>query len=382
MRHLPILLAAALITVPLYAQTDPQEKPPWMPDLWAPETPVAEEPLPPPLAEDRPLALEENVHDELAAELAGLERSLGELALEETGETATPPPGAVPTAEELERTAYEELAATGHAPILARPTGAVFPFGETVPTLTCLPNRACDLELEAGEVVDGLALGDSARWQATQFFEGEETLKPHVLLKPGEAGLKTNLVLVTSRRTYHLELQSVSEEELENEGPAVYHHHVAFWYPESWARRLRTDEQLRAERAAREAEAQAVREAERKALTPVAQPFGAGSLWFGYEVELPRHRERRLPWQPVTVFDDGRRTFIVLPPVARAAPLPAVTGVLPDGGRFPVEVSLHGDWLVLPTLVEHLELVHGTGKERRFLTIRRHVPAGAEGGRS
>jgi type IV secretion system protein VirB9 len=322
---------------------------------------VAEAPPPDPWTEQL-LQIQQSI-----AEVDGLQEQLDhQLAAPQPPLSPEPAP-APQTWEDTERAAYEESKETGRSPILTRPTTRVFPFGREVPTLLCVPDRACDVELEAGEVVDGLALGDASRWQVEQFFEGEAgALKPHLLLKPIEFGLRTNAVVVTNRRTYHLELEATEETEDGDGAEATpYHHHVAFWYPERWARRLRTEEQRRA-----------VEQAQPTA-PALPDPLAAGKLRFSYRIEEPRRKTHRLPWQPVTIFDDGASTYLVLPPEAHESPLPVLLGRLPDGGHFPLNATLHGDWYVVPTLVEEMELVRGAGRERRWLSIRR-TGAGAE----
>src|SRR3569833_3317256 len=41
-----------------------------------------------------------------------------------------------------------------------------FPYGEYPPPLICAPLRACDVELESGETISNVALGDTVRGRA------------------------------------------------------------------------------------------------------------------------------------------------------------------------------------------------------------------------
>lgn len=347
---LALLLASPLAAQPLFPELFQDEPPPE-------EVQPTGDPgqsLPPdiPPEEVLPLAEESGAESDAGAltdELAVLEGSLAELAREL--EAAQPH---LPASRETqEREAFEELTETGHAPVLARPTGVVYPFGEAVPELVCAPDRACDLELEPGEVVDGVALGATDRWEVTQFFEGEgEGLTPHILLKPAGFDLATNLVVVTNRRTYHVELASIAEESED----LTFHHHVSFWYPQSWAERYRSDAQ----------EGDTAPAAPESDTDPGLDPAG---LNFAYEVTAPRRKRRRLRWRPRAVFDDGERVFIHLPPEAR--PLPAVVGVDSGGESFPLNEQFRDGTFVIPSLVREIELVTGTGKKRRSLTLER-----------
>ena len=85
----------------------------------------------------------------------------------------------------------------------------VFVFGSTLPTIVCAPLFVCDLALEPGEGVNDLNVGDNVRWKITPASEGAgESLITHVIIKPTDVGLITNLVLTTNRRTYTIKLVS------------------------------------------------------------------------------------------------------------------------------------------------------------------------------
>src|SRR3546814_5671299 len=88
----------------------------------------------------------------------------------------------------------------------------------------------------------------------------------------------TNIVINTSRRTYHLELRAT---------PATYMASVSWSYPEA---------ELIALRAA---------EAERERIAPVAAGLDLTALNFRYRLSGDKP-----DWRPVRVFDDGRQIFI------------------------------------------------------------------------
>ena len=75
--------------------------------------------------------------------------------------------------------------------------------------MRCTPLRACDIELQAGEVVTGVALGDTERWVTSPLDSGAaDDPTSHVIVKPKDYDLATNIVIGTDRRTYHLSLLS------------------------------------------------------------------------------------------------------------------------------------------------------------------------------
>src|SRR5437899_4394659 len=105
--------------------------------------------------------------------------------------------------------AMQAWKAEGRAPIIRRDEFIQYPYGLTEAVVNCQPLRVCDIELEAGEEILNVSLGDSSRWLASPAFSGDgEGLTPHVLVTPTELGIATHPVITTTRRTYYLALVS------------------------------------------------------------------------------------------------------------------------------------------------------------------------------
>src|SRR5262245_58330742 len=76
---------------------------------------------------------------------------------------------------------------TAPPPIIRKDEFIQYPYGLTEAVVICQPLRVCDIELETGEEVTNVSLGDSTRWLASPAFSGDrDTLTPHVLVKPTE----------------------------------------------------------------------------------------------------------------------------------------------------------------------------------------------------
>lgn len=106
----------------------------------------------------------------------------------------------------------------------------IFLFGETQPSVVCSPLQVCDIELQGGEIVRDVLVGDTVRWKvepATSGATGGQAI--HLIVKPSEAGLVTSMVVTTSRRTYHIQLKS---------HPSQYMARVGFEYPEDVSTKL------------------------------------------------------------------------------------------------------------------------------------------------
>src|SRR5262249_15094562 len=107
------------------------------------------------------------------------------------------------------RAALDAWKAGGQAPIIRKNEFVQYPYGLTEAVIVCPPLRVCDIELETGEEILTVSLGDTGRWLVNPAFSGDrETLTPHVLVKPTDYGIATNGVITTTRRTYYLALVS------------------------------------------------------------------------------------------------------------------------------------------------------------------------------
>ena len=86
-----------------------------------------------------------------------------------------------------------------HGPgVVARgPDGKViFLFGEVQPSVVCSPLQVCDIELQPGEIVRDVLLGDTVRWKVEPATSGAPNGQAvHLIVKPSEAGLVTSMVV-------------------------------------------------------------------------------------------------------------------------------------------------------------------------------------------
>ena len=111
-------------------------------------------------------------------------------------------------------------------PALAADGSLLYVYGRSQPTAACRPLFICDVALEPGEAVLNVAIGDSVRWVIASAQSGEGGSTPHVFVKPTELGLKTNLLITTSKRVYDVLLVSRS---------VATNPRISFSYPEEAA---------------------------------------------------------------------------------------------------------------------------------------------------
>ena len=139
-----------------------------------------------------------------------------------------PPP---PTAAEIlaaqpaeVREAIKEHDKKGEWPSYRTRSYVLYPYGEGAePVVDCAALRTTDIQLQPGETVTDLAIGDQERWMATPASSGDPRNPiPHIALKPQAPGIETNLTIYTTRHIYHLVLRSRARAMQE----------VEFYYPE------------------------------------------------------------------------------------------------------------------------------------------------------
>jgi type IV secretion system protein VirB9 len=211
------------------------------------------------------------------------------------------------------------------------------------------PGQVSDIALQAGETLGAVACGDTVRWVIGDTTSGAgDSKRTHVLVKPFTAGLATNLVITTDRRSYHLMLTST---------PKTAMAALSWTYPQ---------DDLVALRKAVE---------EKAAAAPVASGLALDELHFDYSVSGDQP-----DWRPLRAFDDGRQTFIEFPAslaVGEAPPLFVVDG---KGGAQLVNYRVQGRFYVVDRLFDAAELRLGT-KHQQIVRILRIAQAQPSHGR-
>lgn len=215
----------------------------------------------------------------------------------------------------------------------------VFLFGEVQPSVVCSPLEVCDIELEAGEVVRDVLVGDTVRWKvepATSGAVGGQAI--HLIVKPSEPGLVTSMVVTTSRRTYHIQLKSNATQ---------YMARIGFEYPGDVGSHLA--------------------DVNARIGTEVVPGAGvpAEQLSFAYSVS------GSASWRPTRVYSDGVKTYIQFPSSLSGQDAP-VLFVVSGGQNRIVNYRLKGDMMVVDYQIDTAILVSGVGFwNQDKVTIRR-----------
>lgn len=224
-----------------------------------------------------------------------------------------------------------------------------FLFGAQQPSVVCAVLQVCDIELQAGEQVNSIHLGDAARWTVEPAITGQGPSEiQHLVIKPMDVGLETSLIVTTDRRTYHLRLRSHR---------SAFMPRVGFTYPE---------EALAQWDALKQRASQA-----RSHSTLASTGEYLGNLSFAYEVTGAAR------WKPVRVYNDGRKTIIEMPRALQHTEAPALLVVRKDGGLFQgeetglVNYRVQGDRYIVDAVFDKAVLVAGVGRHQDRVTITR-----------
>ena len=88
----------------------------------------------------------------------------------------------------------------------------VWPFNpDALYQVYASPEKITDIVLEAGEELISVSAGDTVRWVIGDTTSGSGAqAQVHILVKPTRPDLRTNLVINTNRRTYHLEISATT----------------------------------------------------------------------------------------------------------------------------------------------------------------------------
>ncbi len=225
----------------------------------------------------------------------------------------------------------------------------MFAFGAQQPNILCAVLQVCDVSLQAGEQVISLHLGDSARWIVEPAITGSGATEiQHLIIKPLDVGLETNLIVTTDRRTYHLKLRSHRSE---------YMPHVAFSYPEDAAAKFQA------------LQARNIKERSDNTIPKTGEYLG--DLDFDYSISGNAN------WKPVRVFNDGRKTIIQMPKSVEHNEAPTLlvvgrkTRLFKKPENVIVNYRMQGDRYIVDSLFDKAILVSGVGRYQEKITIER-----------
>jgi type IV secretion system protein VirB9 len=202
----------------------------------------------------------------------------------------------------------------------------VYPFVEgALYRLYAAPEQMSDIALERGESLVAVSAGDTVRWVVGNTTSGSwDESQVHILVKPFAPDLKTNMVITTDRRAYHLALESTEKTAMAA---------LSWTYPE---------DQLIALNAQNE---------KADAAAPIASGLALEHLRFRYAITGDNP-----PWRPVRAFDDGSKVYIEFPGRIDQGEAPPLFVVEPNGDNDLVNYRVRRNYYIVDRLFAAAEL--------------------------
>lgn len=198
------------------------------------------------------------------------------------------------------------------------------------------------IALEPGESLTGagpIAAGDTTRWIIGDTESGSgANRRVHILVKPTRPDIATNLVVTTDRRTYMIELRARE---------SLYMPAVAWAYPTPPAGQRQT-----------------------VPAAPIIPTEAARNYRYGLTGDSP-------PWRPISVFDDGRRVYVVFPAGIVQGEMPPIFVLGSNGEPQIVNSRVHQNVLIVDRLFGTAELRLGSGNRQQVVRIVRINPTQA-----
>jgi type IV secretion system protein VirB9 len=240
----------------------------------------------------------------------------------------------------------------------------LFRYDQSYPSIVCAILQVTDIELEPGEVVTQVNVGDTTRWSVESAVSGSGTEQTqHLIVKPRDIGLTTSLVVTTDHRTYHVMLVS-DEKEFMHSVRFVYEHEKIAQpasTPAPAAAPTPTPQQV-----AVDPPPQRRQTPDRKRVAFVE----ADDTDDGYVVT------GQADWKPVTVYSKGGKTYLEMPPSVRHKEAPVLFEETRKGWfhheKILVNYRVKGRWYIVDKVIDKGTLVSGVGSNQTRVDIR-HV---------
>ena len=208
-----------------------------------------------------------------------------------------------------------------------------------------VPEQVTDIALEPGEELISVSAGDTSRWMVGDTRSGAgENVQAHILVKPMQTDISTNLVVLTSKRTYYMELHARAS---------------GYMAGVSWSYREKMDVMTQYPRVTTEVSYPQLRGVSSTSYETVPD---IEALNFSYKIKGD-HPD----WRPVRAFDDGRKVYIQFPLTIGRSEAPPLF-VKSGGETALVNYRVKGRYYVVDRLFEEAELRLGE-KDQQVVRI-------------
>jgi len=208
--------------------------------------------------------------------------------------------------------------------------------------INAAPEHVTDIALEPGEELISVSAGDTVRWKLGDTRSGSgHNSQVHILVKPLAADIKTNLIILTSKRTYYAQLEARPESYM----PAIAWHYESDF----------VQTPVIAKYASLGTEAS----------IPDIQTPRFDQLDFDYKIKGDRPA-----WRPVRAFDDGQKVYIQFPEDISRSEAPPLFVLSEAGESSLINYRVKGRYYVVDRLFDRAELRIGEKKQKTVRIVR------------
>jgi type IV secretion system protein TrbG len=222
-----------------------------------------------------------------------------------------------------------------------------FIYGTTMPSIVTAPLRISDIQLQPGEIIKDIQIGDATRWVISVSTSGtDSSLVSHVIIKPTDVNLKTTLAIMTDRRTYHLNLVSRKYDYM----PIVGFDYIGDIQTTLAAYKKEVDQKIKNKEFS-------------ISNNPNVAPRNIDTLNFNYKVD------GNVSWKPIRVYNDSVKTYIQMPREMKFSEAPILMVLDNSNNNQIVNYRLKNDRFVVDKIFNKAVLMLGVGSDQEKVII-------------
>lgn len=228
-----------------------------------------------------------------------------------------------------------------------------FIYGSTMPSIITAPLRITDIQLEEGEYIKDVQVGDAVRWQLSASVSGAgDTIVSHVIVKPTAPNLQTTLLIATDKRAYHLNLISKKED---------YMPIVGFSYVSDMKKSL----------AIYKKQLDEVEKSKTFEVVGGEKPILGNIDTLNFEYRLSGDNPS---WKPIRIYNDGVKTYIQMPKIMLFNEAPILMVLDTNNNQQIVNYRLLEDRFIVDKLFDKAVLFMDIGSDRQSVIIENKKP--------
>ncbi len=244
--------------------------------------------------------------------------------------------------------AYKKYVSEGKMDVVNTKGFIAYPFSaDFQPIIPSQPLQAVDIELEPGEQIqpNGIAMGDTQRWTYS-ILPSYNNGRPvqHIIFKPKDWNIATNIIVGTNMRTYHFGLISSKDADVKQ---------VKFWYPEEMQQKANDYLSQQQESEDNSILSSSGKKSGSSNIIDDVPNVNIHNLNFDYVMSGDDPT-----WKPIRIFDDGVHSYIQFPPAISNQDLP-VLYVYKNKDKQLVNYRVKGNYFVVDGTFPQLILILG-----------------------